>query len=612
MVACAHGNTSRPGSDDDSAEDAGAGPSRDSGVDAGVDSGVDDEPITSTLSIAAAASDLVITNGVPAHTTFTATLTAIDGTTRDVTTQSLFTINVKSELGGFAGNVLTIGVAARAQVTAVHRNKIASANITARVKSVRVDASLSPDTPNLFAGPETATTTPLIVYPAPDAVAPRNLGGFEIHWTDSHANDVFELSLKTELSDVRIYVLGEPGDPAFTPIGRWSTFLPREWQDAVGLQTAVTYQVRGAHRAGPSGIDATPPRMVQLPVEDMDGALYYWVAKAANNVIGIFRHDMRQPEQAAPEPFLITPTNPDGTPKGCITCHVLSRSGKKMSVTYDKIDGGFGAFVDVATKAPGPKQNAWSFGTFTPDDTQFLAVEHGVLQVRDTTTQVVLATMTTMTTIPPGSNWVTEPDLSPDGTQLVYVRPVLSGTDASFKQGQIIVRSYTAATRAFGPERILVDGTQSNNFYPSWSPDGVWIAFNRAPVDVDSYNDNNTSAWVIKADRSQPAIELKNANQGPGLTNSWVRWAPFAQTLGASKEPMFWLTLSSKRDFGVRLKNSGVALSLQTAQLWMTPFFPARAAAGADPSVPAIRLPWQELTSSTHIAQWTERVVVSN
>jgi hypothetical protein len=42
----------------------------------------------------------------------------------------------------------------------------------------------------------------------------------------------------------------------------------------------------------------------------------------------------------------------------------------------------------------------------------------------------------------------------------------------------------------------------------------------------------------------------------------------------------------------------------------MTPFLPARAAQGQDPSAKAFRLPFQNLDSSNHIAQWTERVVV--
>ena len=48
----------------------------------------------------------------------------------------------------------------------------------------------------------------------------------------------------------------------------------------------------------------------------------------------------------------------------------------------------------------------------------------------------------------------------------------------------------------------------------------------------------------------------------------------------------------------------------KTAQIWMTPFFPDRAARGSDPSTQAFRLPFQNLDSSNHIAQWTERVVI--
>jgi len=59
----------------------------------------------------------------------------------------------------------------------------------------------------------------------------------------------------------------------------------------------------------------------------------------------------------------------------------------------------------------------------------------------------------------------------------------------------------------------------------------------------------------------------------------------------------------------VRLLNTGLAQRAKRAQLWMTAFFPARAAQRQDPSVPAFRLPFQNLDSSNHIAQWTERVL---
>jgi len=99
-------------------------------------------------------------------------------------------------------------------------------------------------------------------------------------------------------------------------------------------------------------------------------------------------------------------------------------------------------------------------------------------------------------------------------------------------------------------------------------------------------------------------IELAKADQTMGLTNSWGRWAPFAQTLGAANEPMYWVTVSSKRNFGVRLVNAN------RPQIWMTPFFPNQASSSVDPSNVPFRLPFQDITSDNHIAQWTEKVVV--
>jgi hypothetical protein len=42
----------------------------------------------------------------------------------------------------------------------------------------------------------------------------------------------------------------------------------------------------------------------------------------------------------------------------------------------------------------------------------------------------------------------------------------------------------------------------------------------------------------------------------------------------------------------------------------MSAFFPDRATAGQDPSGPAFRLPFQLLTTSNHIAQWTQAVII--
>jgi hypothetical protein len=142
------------------------------------------------------------------------------------------------------------------------------------------------------------------------------------------------------------------------------------------------------------------------------------------------------------------------------------------------------------------------------------------------------------------------------------------------------------------------------NFYPSFSPDGQWVVFTRTIG--PGYSDPSAQTWVVKADGTMPPIPLARANLGANLTSSWARWVPFAQTFGAVQEPMFYISFSSMRPYGVRMP------ALAKPQIWMAPFFPERARAGLDPSGPAFRLPFQDVTAGNHVAQWTQSVVTTS
>ena len=551
--------------------------------------GDDVDETLATLSIDPPAAELLILNGVDAHQDYTATLTFPDGKTKDVTGDTAFVI--EDSFGKFTANNLAIGTAGKTLVYGSYTDKTANAQIIARLKDVRVAPSLPPNTPDLFAGTEDAALAPTVVYPAPDVIAPRNLGDFETHWTDSHGNNVFEISLHTEFSDVRVYVPGGNGMAAAGPTPSWSAFSADEWLDAVGLEKSVTYQVRGANTANPGPVGAAPPRIVNLTNEPMEGGLYYWAATSTGGgAYGIFRHDMSKPGQPAEE-FMTT----NQTSGRCVACHVLSRDGTKLAVTYD---GGNGAatLVDVGTATAQGGSNKWNFGTFTPDGNELVTAEQGAIRVRQYANQSLITTM-------PSTGWGTHPDLSADGKKLVYVRTNAAGADWSFTGGSLVTRTYDQSTHTFGAEMPLVSGG-GDNYYPSWSPDGEWVLFNRSPSNANAYNATDATLWVVKADGTQPPIQLTVANDGSALTNSWGRWAPFAQTYKSSGEKMFWITVSSKRNFGTRLFGVG------RPQLWMTPFFPARATAQMDPSAPAFWLPFQNIVSNNHIAQWTERVIV--
>jgi len=547
----------------------------------------DEDESQATLTIAPDNVELLILNGVPASQDYVATLTFPDGHTRDVTDETYFTVD--ATFGTFQGATVAIGTPGKTAVFGQRDDKVGSGQIIARLDSTRVDPSLDPNTPDLFNGPDDPTRAPVMVYPPDNVVMPRNLGDFETHWTDPSGNDVFEISLTTEFANVRIYVPGGNGNPAAGTMASFASFLAAEWAGAVGVEPTVTVQIRGVQAANPVAVGSTVPRLVRLSNETMEGGLYYWAAASTNGAEGIYRHDMTRPGEPAEE-YMTT----NQTAGRCVACHVLSRDGTKMAITYD---GGNrnATMVDVATSTRQPDFTQWNFATFTPDGSQLLTTFNGVLTIRNSSDQSAITTM-------PAAGPVSHPDLSPDGTMLVYVREP-GGSDWSFSSGQVFTRSYDQTTQTFGAEVPLVTDA-GNNFYPSWSPDGQWILYNHAPS-ASAYNNGNASLFVVKADGSAPPVELASANQTLGLTNSWGRWAPFQQTVGIAAEPIFWITVSSQRDFGVRL------VGTRRPQIWMTPFFQNKAGGGTDPSVESFRLPFQNIESNNHIAQWTERVVTT-
>jgi hypothetical protein len=155
----------------------------------------------------------------------------------------------------------------------------------------------------------------------------------------------------------------------------------------------------------------------------------------------------------------------------------------------------------------------------------------------------------------------------------------------------------------FGAATTLLSSSGENNYYPSYSPDGAWVVFNRSPD--DSYNNIAAHLWAVRSSGGPP-IALTTADDAGDQGNSWPKWAPFAQTyLG---EPLLWVTVSSRRDYGLRLQQASMPADMRTVQIWMAAFRPNQPPP-SDPSAPAFWLPIQSTSAGNHIAQWTEVVV---
>lgn len=554
--------------------------------------GPDDRDGVTTATIQVEPADLVVTvvDGAAITQPYTATRIDPDGDRTDVTATAVFTV-AEPAFGVWVGPTITVAgsAAGPTRVIATTADATGDTGLTVKVSGARTDGpGVPPNASDLFdSATENPGLAPVIAYPDNDILVPPNLGEFDVHWRGG-GSDLFEIQLKNEYVDLRIYKAGS-GD-------QFTIYSPNEWFSVAASHQTLELAVSGLNQASPTQKGTAPLQTIGVTNEIVQGGVYYWTTQPTQ---GVYRYDMSLPNVPPSSYFPIDPaTGQPQQPTGCLGCHGLSKDGTRMALTIDSGDGR-GTILNVADRSVlvpyDTNPQYWNFATFTPDANKLVTVYHGQQVLRDANGGAVL------TNIPNSSGLsATHPELSPDGLTLANVETSSSFYDFQVSDGSIVTRTFDGVS-GFGPIQMLVPNAPgASNYYPSWSPDNQWIAFTR--TQGNSYNDATATAWVVKADGSLPPVQLQLANKGANLTNSWSRWTPFAASTGDDNELVFYLTFSTTRPFGVRPTGG--------TQIWMTPFYPARAAQGLDPSGPAFRMPFQLLTSANHIAQWTQQVVI--
>ncbi|HEY0192942.1 MAG TPA: hypothetical protein VGC42_17620 [Kofleriaceae bacterium] len=565
-------------------------------------------PDASTAQLIVDPPDVAVTiiNDVAVVQPYTAHIFDASGVQIDVTAETAFTLS-DPDFGTFDGANLSVTGhgAGMVRVQGTARGRMGDAGLAVTVQKIVVDPAI-PDAPTLFQNAtEDPTLAPKIVYPSDKILVPPNLGQFDVHWQNNTAAgaslDLFEIKMANQFVDIRLYTTGLDKD---RPAPFWTVYAPDVWLPIASTRQQVALTVAGLRKAAPASKGTAVSQQVDVTNEKSQGGIYYWTTSSPQ---GIWRYDVGKPD-VPPAPFFA-----GDQPTPCIGCHVLSRDGSKMAMTIDSATGR-GTVYNVSDRsvllpfdgANNKPQLHFDFAAFDSGATKLITIEGGVMNLRQ-----LDGTLITGPVAPSTANvQTTMPELSPDDTKLVDVE-YPGGEDFETSSGSIMIRSFDPVANTFGAPTALVpyvapDGNNPAiaNWYPSFSPDGEWVVFTR--TNGQNYDQASAETWMVKADGLSPPVKLDLANLAgtDNLTNSWARWVPFAQTFGADNQKLFYLTFSSKRPFGVRLPNGG------QPQIWMTPVFPDRAAVGQDPSGNAFRVPFQDVTTSNHIAQWTKAVVV--
>jgi hypothetical protein len=477
----------------------------------------------------------------------------------------------------------------------------------------------------------------------------------------------FEVAFQNANTDVRVVTscASETQDTSGAPSGGCELVVtPDVWKLIAGSNRGGA-PVKVSVRATSDGSCATSSAStvgISFSQQDLDGGMFYW--KSTISSIGVGGQIWAKSfGDATPEEQI---TGTGNNSYGCFGCHSLSRDGLKMVVNVDDNDSDdeYGdvtsMLIDVKTKtADTSVYGVPGFQTFDPDHSLYFGTDgrgtapSNVFYLTDTTMTGATATTLTLAGLQ-ATDRPTMPDWSPDGKSVIFVVPQslvpgpYSTDDDHVFAGSLYTATWDATAKTLGMATPLIKSAGENNYYPSYSPDGTYIVFNRVPMQPggaactsttsqgscanDSFSNPKARIMLLANKPNAAPVDAEKANGSPAaapvdVSNSWPRWSPFVQMYNGT--PLLWVTFSSTRDYGLKVQNhktgsfqcypaespeqtsyiSTFPAGCQQPQIWMAAInLQALELGQGDPSFPAFWLPFQDITTHNHTAQWTETV----
>jgi hypothetical protein len=561
-----------------------------------------------------------VTDGVtPAMGTYTVTAQYPDGRTDDVTTQVTYMLEPfglgSITQGKYTSSIDTGGVG-RLTATLGAASAVAGLELVIQKRFVDPSAgSIGVDPGSKFTGAPMASRAPDLVYPNDGVLLPPNVDNIEVHFLPGQGNTVFELTFESPRADVKVYL----GCTQPTNGGCIYQPPPAVWRSVANTNRGgdpVKISLKGADAMGMS-MGASTPINVSFSQDEVRGGLYYW----STTLRSIMRFDFAKAQQQATKFVDGAPTGNAGT---CIGCHALSRDGKRMVIEIEGAFDGRIAILDVASKmniVPFPAMAKSFFSSWAPDNLRFVGVDDRGsdfnLRIIDSMTGMVTQSIPNTGTEDRAAN---HPDWSADGNTIVYAAVQRKGPAGRSLQwatngGIRMVQLSNAAWSA--PIEIAPVVNGKHRYYPAIAPSSDYVVFNESTCpqgstegfDCDSDADPDAALIAAKLTANAVLVPLAAANR-PGkrdnnqtrLTNSYPKWSPFNfRRTAETSSKLQWLTFSSKRAYGLRVRSD-------LMWLWMVGVDPSKLENGEDPSYSAFCLPFQDFSTSNHIAQWTEEV----
>lgn len=573
-----------------------------------------DGPKAVALTITPQTATLTTDGVTPARQIYLVEETYDDGSKKDVSDSAIFSLSNTALGSMFGAEFVSNLIGGTSTITAAHTLLSANAVVHVDLKKIVVippppGGMPLPNDPGEVVGraPEDPARAPELVYPNDGVLLPLNLGSIEVHFRPGAGNTLFEVSFESALATLSLYTRC-----AALQDGCVLNVDGTTW-DALAMSNRggapITVRVRGTDDTGTARGTSRSIAM-SISAQPLFGGLYYWTT---SNGTGILRVDFGAGQQV-PEVFF------PFSGGGCYGCHALSRNGKKMSLSQNGISDGRLTLIDVAARnilLTGQDEKREQFQSWNPTSDKFVGVWADTdppdtnMRIRDGDTGEVVETINI------GAE-PDHPDWSPLGDRILFT--LVTRNEVSQRPGRGGI-SYIRSMPAGGwsaPAELVPPEDGKNRYYPAYAPSSEFFVYDESTCpqgqiytgDCDGDADYTAKLWAMVSDGGA-RIALDRAN-APGiedrgaadLSNSFPKWAPFVDAQRADGSGrLMWLTFSSRRHYGLRPP-------IDTNQLlWMIAIDPDAILAGRDGSFAAFALPFQDLSTSNHIAQWTARIV---
>jgi hypothetical protein len=420
---------------------------------------------------------------------------------------------------------------------------------------------------------------PCLLEPEPDALYPRNWLRARLAYKPGPGQDLFELRIHSnqEANDLVVY----------TTQSTW--YIPKDIWTAVSSHIAddwtFTAAVRGIESGRPGAMPSLASKVTfSIAPSTADGSIVYWVTGGAKADGGIAGPQLKG--FAVGDENVVSVMEPSslGEKPECLGCHTSTPDGEFIGMSVsDVASDGTPAYIQIRRgKAPNdaPAFISAPAQTLLARRYQQLPVfskahwadgDHVMLSMLDSEpsgkasgpTRIIWTDLEAKST-DEGAGWGviarTNDTLqaggavwSHDGTKIAYTSSssVASGINEDSGDGNIIIVPYNNRQGGMGTPLAGASDSKYNEYYPAFSVDDRLVAFNRVAVGQTSQNDLNAEVFIVPTEGGSPQRLSSNDPadcaqfKSPGITNSWVRWSPQAQTING--KTYYWMIFSSRR-----------------------------------------------------------------